>query len=124
MSITWSRKSSYAVQFKEFGDPCKVLERVEEAVPDTLGADEILVKILAAPINPSDINTIQGTYGIKPSLPAKAGLEGVGEVVKAGPLVKNLEVGNWVLLPGDSWGDMEEFWKRGPEKVSKSFQQA
>ncbi|XP_037281953.1 enoyl-[acyl-carrier-protein] reductase, mitochondrial [Rhipicephalus microplus] len=119
MSITWSRKSSYAVQFKEFGDPCKVLERVEEAVPDTLGADEILVKILAAPINPSDINTIQGTYGIKPSLPAKAGLEGVGEVVEAGPHVKNLEVGNWVLLPGDSWGTWRNFGKGDQKRFRK-----
>lgn len=103
-NVTWSRKKSYAIQFREFGDPCKVLEKVEDPAVTDIGPDEIAVKILAAPINPSDINTIQGTYGVKPNLPAKAGLEGVGEVTKTGQYVKSLEVGDWVLLPGDSWG--------------------
>lgn len=119
MSITWSRKKSQAVQFKEFGDPCKVLELVEDPAPESLGAEEILVKILAAPINPSDINTIQGTYGIKPSLPAKAGLEGVGEVVEVGPQVKNVEVGSWVLLPGGSWGTWRNFGKGDQKSFRK-----
>ena len=35
-----------------------------------------------APINPADINQVQGTYGIRPTLPAVPGNEGVG-VVKA-----------------------------------------
>ncbi|CAN7983181.1 unnamed protein product [Ixodes pacificus] len=108
-NASWSRQKSYAIQFKEFGDPCKVLEKVEDPVVSDIGPDEISVKILAAPINPSDINTIQGTYGIKPNLPAKAGLEGVGEVTKIGKNVKNMDVGSWVLLPGDSWGTWRNY---------------
>lgn len=36
--------------------------------------------ILAAPINPADLNTIEGTYGVKPELPAVPGIEGCGVV--------------------------------------------
>uniref|UniRef100_G3MQR0 Enoyl-[acyl-carrier-protein] reductase, mitochondrial n=1 Tax=Amblyomma maculatum TaxID=34609 RepID=G3MQR0_AMBMU len=124
MNIIWSRKKSHAVQYKEFGDPCKVLELTEDPAPESLGAEEILVKILAAPINPSDINIIQGTYGYRPDLPAKAGLEGVGEVVEVGPQVRNMEVGSWVLLPGGAWGTWRNFGKgdqKGFRKVSNKL---
>uniref|UniRef100_A0A023G512 Enoyl-[acyl-carrier-protein] reductase, mitochondrial n=1 Tax=Amblyomma triste TaxID=251400 RepID=A0A023G512_AMBTT len=124
MDIIWSRKKSHAVQYKEFGDPCKVLELTEDPAPESLGAEEILVKILAAPINPSDINIIQGTYGYRPDLPAKAGLEGVGEVVEVGPQVRNMEVGSWVLLPGGAWGTWRNFGKgdqKGFRKVSNKL---
>ena len=36
--------------------------------------------ISAAPINPADLNTIEGTYGVKPALPAVPGIEGCGVV--------------------------------------------
>lgn len=40
----------------------------------------VLVRILAAPINPADLNTVEGTYGVKPPLPAIPGIEGCGVV--------------------------------------------
>lgn len=43
-----------------------------------------MVRILAAPINPADLNTIEGTYGVKPPLPAVPGIEGCGEVEVSG----------------------------------------
>lgn len=63
--------------------------------PITPPADgEVVVKMLAAPINPADINFIQGVYGIKPTLPhSRAGLEGFGRVV---------ESRSDSLVPGDS----------------------
>ncbi|GIQ89301.1 alcohol dehydrogenase superfamily, zinc-type protein, partial [Kipferlia bialata] len=39
---------------------------------------------MAAPVNPSDINQVQGRYGIQPPLPAVGGNEGVGVVILAG----------------------------------------
>lgn len=42
------------------------------------------MKMLAAPVNPADINTIQGTYAVQPTLPSIPGNEGVGEVVAVG----------------------------------------
>jgi NADPH:quinone reductase-like Zn-dependent oxidoreductase len=36
--------------------------------------------MLAAPINPADLNTVEGTYGVKLELPAVPGIEGCGVV--------------------------------------------
>ncbi|KAH0631263.1 hypothetical protein JD844_005525 [Phrynosoma platyrhinos] len=61
----------------------------------------IHVKMLAAPINPSDINMIQGTYPILPDLPAVGGNEGVGQVVKTGRSVTSLKTGD-LVIPADA----------------------
>lgn len=45
--------------YSEFGDPLNVLKVRETEVP-CLGTQDVLVRMLAAPINPADINTIQG----------------------------------------------------------------
>lgn len=81
------------LRYKEYGDPAKVVEIAKETLPDPT-ADEILVKILAAPVNPADINTIQGKYAIKPPLPAVPGNECIAEVIGLGPSVKQLKVGD------------------------------
>ncbi|KAG8200533.1 hypothetical protein JTE90_000606 [Oedothorax gibbosus] len=92
-----SSLSSYALQYKEHGDPSTVLEKVELDLADNLESDQVLVKTLAAPVNPADINMVQGKYALKPKLPAVGGNEGVSEVIKVGPSVKNLKVGSWVI---------------------------
>ena len=48
---------------------------------------------MQAPINPADLNTIEGTYPLKPPsgtwpLPAIAGHEGIGQITKVGPEVR------------------------------------
>ncbi|KAK9798191.1 hypothetical protein WJX73_001817 [Symbiochloris irregularis] len=53
--------------------------------------------MLAAPLNPADINMIEGTYPIKPPLPATPGNEGVGVVEEVGSQVQSLKVGQWVV---------------------------
>lgn len=60
--------------------------------------------MLAAPVNPADINTIQGVYPVKPPLPSIPGNEGVGEIEETGQGVKNLKVGDIVLPRGNAWG--------------------
>lgn len=60
--------------------------------------------MLAAPINPADINTIQGVYPIKPPLPSTPGNEGVGQVIEVGEGVKNIKVGDMVLPKEKAWG--------------------
>ncbi len=67
-------------------------------LPDTLAADEVLIRVLAAPINPSDVNTIQGVYGKEPSsFPANAGLEGVAIIEQVGDKVTNVKVNQRVI---------------------------
>ncbi|XP_038614041.1 enoyl-[acyl-carrier-protein] reductase, mitochondrial [Tachyglossus aculeatus] len=53
--------------------------------------------MLAAPINPADINMVQGTYALLPALPAVGGNEGVGQVVAVGSDVTSMEPGDWVV---------------------------
>jgi NADPH:quinone reductase-like Zn-dependent oxidoreductase len=71
------------LRFAQFGKPAETLE-VAEFSPRPPEAGEVLLRILAAPVNPADLNTIEGTYGVKPALPAVPGIEGCGEVVESG----------------------------------------
>lgn len=48
------------------------------------GPGEVLVKMHASPINPSDLAFLAGGYGIKKKYPAVPGFEGSGTVVAAG----------------------------------------
>lgn len=72
----------HALTFHEFGKPCDVL-RCERRDLSTLPEGWVRLKILAAPVNPADLNFIEGTYGVKPELPAVPGIEGCGEVVES-----------------------------------------
>lgn len=73
-----------ALRLNGFGDPAKVVSLVPE--PELhAGRDELLVRLEAAPVHPSDLHLIRGFYGVRPGLPAPLGAEGVGRVVEAGP---------------------------------------
>ncbi|NWL78808.1 alcohol dehydrogenase [Pseudomonas taiwanensis] len=78
--------------------PQDVIEAVELELPP-VAAGQALVKVLAAPINPSDVLTLTGEYGMLPPLPAIGGNEGVGEVLEVAADVTNLKRGQTVLLP-------------------------
>lgn len=69
--------------FHQTGKPCEVL-KLEAFQPERPAAGNVLVRISAAPINPADLNTIEGTYGVKPALPAVPGIEGCGLVESSG----------------------------------------
>jgi len=71
---------------------------LEEIQPvEAVGATEVALKFLAAPINPADVNVAQGNYGMSKELPSIAGIEGVAVVEKVGSSVRNLQVDDWVL---------------------------
>ncbi len=82
--------------FSAYGEPEAVLQvGTEELRPP--GEGEICVRMLAAPINPADINYVQGVYGEKPTLPAHAvGLEGCGVVNSS--RATGFEPGDMVIL--------------------------
>jgi len=101
------RNSSYALVYSNYGDPEKVISKVEttaDVFGKSLIANQIRVKLLASPINPADINTIQGVYALKPPLPAVAGNEGCAEVLDVGPEVKHLKPGDWVVPSQPGFG--------------------
>ncbi|XP_013876699.1 enoyl-[acyl-carrier-protein] reductase, mitochondrial [Austrofundulus limnaeus] len=85
-----------ALVYRKHGDPSQVVQLEDVPLPST-GAKDVLVKLLAAPVNPSDINMIQGTYAILPDLPAVGGNEGVAQVIEVGSQVKSLRRGDWVI---------------------------
>ncbi|KAH8300654.1 hypothetical protein KR018_001745 [Drosophila ironensis] len=85
-----------SIKYTQHGEPVDVLKMVEDELPDPQGK-QVLVKILVAPINPADINTIQGKYPVKPKFPALAGNEFVGEVICVGDKVKKVKVGEHVI---------------------------
>ncbi|KAF5296480.1 hypothetical protein FQR65_LT01469 [Abscondita terminalis] len=78
-----------------------VLQKCDEVMSENIKPNEVLVRMLAAPINPADINTIEGKYPSKPKLPAVAGNEGVAEIIDVGNEVTNLTVGDRIV-PLDS----------------------
>jgi NADPH:quinone reductase-like Zn-dependent oxidoreductase len=85
-------------------DPHTRIHCIERDTP-TPGAGEVLVEMIAAPINPSDVLTITGQYGALPPLPAIGGNEGVGRVAALGDGVTGIAVGTRVLMPiaAGSW---------------------
>lgn len=84
------------------GEPLDVLRLVEASLPDDVPEGQVLVKFLASPINPSDVNTVQGKYPLQPPLPGGVpGHEGVAQVIRVGQKVSGLQEGDWVV-PGRS----------------------
>jgi NADPH:quinone reductase-like Zn-dependent oxidoreductase len=82
-----------------------VPQEVIRAVPLELpppAAGQALVAMLASPINPANLLTLTGEYGMLPPLPAVGGSEGVGRVAALGAGVDALAVGQLVLLPRGS----------------------
>lgn len=72
-----------AVIFDECGEPANVLKLRDSEHRDP-GDGEVLVRMLASPVNPSDLLYVRGQYTLQPRLPASPGFEGVGVVEKAG----------------------------------------
>lgn len=84
--------------YEAHGNPTEVLRVVEQPWP-VPAADEAIVEMRAAPLNPADINAIEGKYPVRPALPATPGMEGAGVVVELGRKVREVAVGDQVILP-------------------------
>ena len=91
-------KTISAVVYETHGNPAEVL-RVETRPWPKPAADEVVVQIRAAPINPADLNAIEGKYPVRPELPATPGFEGAGVVVDLGSDVTGMTAGALVILP-------------------------
>jgi mitochondrial enoyl-[acyl-carrier protein] reductase / trans-2-enoyl-CoA reductase len=99
-------KTINAAVHETHGNPADVL-RVESRPWPTPAAGEVIVKMRAAPINPADLNQIEGKYPVQAELPATPGFEGAGMVVDVGADVKGLSNGALVILPHNTgtWRD-------------------
>ncbi|XP_054166297.1 enoyl-[acyl-carrier-protein] reductase, mitochondrial-like [Oppia nitens] len=98
--------TNYGLVYEQYGNPLEVLKKcdISDKTNRSLKTTEVLLAYKASPINPADINTIQGVYAIKPIFPAIGGNEGVAQVVEIGSQVKNLKVGDHVIPSTSSSG--------------------
>jgi trans-2-enoyl-CoA reductase len=91
-------------QFSTFGRAETVIDCVELAEPPAPQADEVALEVLAFPINPADLLTIEGQYASRPTLPACPGAECVARVRAVGAAVQDVRNGDLVIpLDRENW---------------------
>ena len=89
-----------AIVYREQGIPSSVAQ-LEEIELLGLQPGEVLVRMQFAPINPADLNIIEGKYPLRQRLEngAVPGVEGVGLVEQIASDVEGVALGALVLLP-------------------------
>ncbi|KAK4162453.1 NONE-like protein [Cladorrhinum sp. PSN259] len=106
LSGPYGYTQSKALVFSSFGEPSDALRLHTHSISPSLPDGAVLLRTLAAPINPADVNTIQGTYGAKPSFSpllgtnepsAIPGNEACFEVQAVGKGVQKFKKGDWVI---------------------------
>ncbi|HXD87409.1 MAG TPA: zinc-dependent alcohol dehydrogenase family protein [Urbifossiella sp.] len=98
-----------AVVFDRYGPPGEVLQVRETAQP-VPGRGEVLVRMIASPINPSDVMFVEGRYTMAAQLPATPGFEGVGIVERSGGgILGRLRRGKRVAVIHDQRGSWAEY---------------
>jgi NADPH:quinone reductase-like Zn-dependent oxidoreductase len=97
-----------AIRFARYGEPALVLTVQECPVPEP-GKGEARVRILASPVNPSDLLFVRGLEtAVQPPFPSPVGFEGVGLVDALGPQVQRPVPGQRVAFfneKGGNWAD-------------------
>ncbi|KAI5292021.1 mitochondrial 2-enoyl thioester reductase [Ascosphaera acerosa] len=101
-----------ALVYSRYGEPQDVLSLHRHSVPAPAGT-AVNVRLLATPLNPADVNQIQGVYPSRPEMTrllgtpepsAVGGNEGAFEVVSTGGGVKSLRKGDWVIMKQSAQG--------------------
>jgi NADPH:quinone reductase len=106
-----------AAVIESVGDPATVLQlrTMPKPVP---GRGQVLVRMIASPVNPSDLMYIRGVYGLKPNLPCTPGFEGVGIVeASGGGLLARMRMGQRVAVMNDQYGNWSEYTVTDAKKV-------
>lgn len=91
-----------AVRYHSTGEPTRVVQ-VDEVTIGEPAAGEVRVRMLWSPINPADLNTLEGKYGESRPLPDVPGNEGCGRVVSVGGGVDESWIGRLVLVDRMAW---------------------
>lgn len=103
---------SKALVYSKYGEPQDVLQLHGHSISPPSGT-QVVIRFLTSPINPADVNQIQGVYPSKPEMntmlgtsepSATAGNEGVAEVVSTGSGVKSIQKGDWVIMKSTGMG--------------------
>lgn len=100
-----------AIRYHRTGEPSQVVQ-VDEVVIGAPGPGEARVRMMWAPVNPADLNMLEGKYGEARPLPDVPGNEGCGRVIAVGEGVDESWVGRHVLVGQEAWRE-EGNWKVG-----------
>lgn len=126
-STTFGYTQARALVYSKYGPPQDRLQLHSYSVPAACGS-EILIRFLAAPINPSDINQIEGTYPTKPTFGielgttepvAVGGNEGVAEVVSVGASVDGFTPGDLAIMRQPAFGTWRSHALTAADKLLK-----
>jgi NADPH:quinone reductase-like Zn-dependent oxidoreductase len=97
-----------SLRINALGEPGEVIALASLPFP-TPTEGEVVVRLEAAPINPSDFMLVRGRYAVKPTFPFTLGAEGVGRVVALGPAVNpDWEGRRVIVLPTNEAGTWAE----------------
>ncbi|CAD5226334.1 unnamed protein product [Bursaphelenchus xylophilus] len=115
---------SNAIKFTKLGDPRETLSLTTEEVDTDLKEGEVLVRWIACPVNPADINIARGVYFYKRLPPASLGIDGFGVIEKIGPGVKYVDVNDHVMplhphIQGGYWREFQVLQALGLYKLNK-----
>lgn len=121
--------TSHAVIFTSHGEPKDVLKTHTYKIDDdNLSPNDIIIKTLGAPVNPSDINQVQGVYPSQPEKTTELGTtepaavggnEGLFEVVKIGSGVSGLQEGDWVIPANVNFGTWRTYALTTEDKLTR-----
>jgi NADPH2:quinone reductase len=81
------------------GEPSGVLQLQTRPIP-VPGLGQVRIRVIAAPVEASDLHTIRGRYGFVPDFPTVPGIESVGVIDEIGGAVDGLVVGQRVATVG------------------------
>jgi NADPH2:quinone reductase len=96
-----------AIVVKEFGAP-EVMKLDEVELPE-IEANQVLIKVKAAGVNPVDTYIRSGNYAAVPKLPYTPGKDSAGIVEKVGENITKLKVGDRVYTADSVSGTYAEF---------------
>ncbi|HZK09130.1 MAG TPA: zinc-binding dehydrogenase [Bacteroidales bacterium] len=94
-------KTMKAIQLNDYNSNLlRVLAamRVAEIPVPQPATNQVLVRVEASPVNPSDLAFLRGGYNVRKTLPAIAGFEGAGTIVSVGERSKENLIGKRVTF--------------------------
>ena len=122
---TYGYEQAKCLAFQNYGEPKDVLSLHKHSISPP-HSELVTLKFLASPVNPADINQIQGVYPSKPTFTttlgspepiAVGGNEGVAEVIAKGSSVKGIEKGDWVIQKTPGFGTWRTHAQTTPENL-------
>ena len=117
-----------AIIYSQNGRPADVVRALTIPSLAPPAAQTVNVRFVLSPINPADVNVIEGVYPSKPqpsSFPGVrgdvfvGGNEGLAEVTGVGDGVRNLERGDWVVMKASQVGTWRSAANLGEDQLLK-----